>query len=94
MSAIAQAESTLTDCYQTTVPEAVRRALRLGKFDKILFTIRPDGQVVLTRAQASDGDNLGLGRLHAADPGLAQRIKSLVGMPKIGLGAPLSTDDE
>jgi hypothetical protein len=31
MPATLDAESTLTDRYQTTVPETVRRALRLGK---------------------------------------------------------------
>ncbi|MFM8481213.1 MAG: type II toxin-antitoxin system PrlF family antitoxin, partial [Gammaproteobacteria bacterium] len=33
MPAAMQVESTLTDRYQTTVPETVRRALRLGKRD-------------------------------------------------------------
>ena len=45
-------ESTLTDPYQTTVPETVRRALRLGKRDKIRYSIRPSGEVVLTRSQS------------------------------------------
>ena len=35
-----QVESTLTDRYQTTVPETVRRVLRLGKRDKIHYTTR------------------------------------------------------
>lgn len=48
-----EAESTLTERYQTTVPEIVRRALRLGKRDKIRFTLRPDGDVVLRRASAT-----------------------------------------
>ena len=52
MPATQQVESTLTDRYQTTVPETVRRALRLGKRDKIHYTIRSDGEVVLTRAAA------------------------------------------
>jgi antitoxin PrlF len=47
MPAALPVESTLTDGYQTTVPETVRRALRLGKRDKIHYTIRPDGEVVL-----------------------------------------------
>lgn len=84
MNAIMQAESMLNDCYQTTVPEAICRALRLGKLDKILYTIRPDGEVVLTRAGASNSDNPAL---PVADSGLAQRIKFLVGMPKAGIGA-------
>ncbi len=51
MRATLEVESTLTDRYQTTVPETVRRVLRLGKRDKIHYTIRPNGEVVLTRAE-------------------------------------------
>ncbi len=35
-------ESTLTDHYQTTVPDAVRKALGLNKRDKISHAIQPD----------------------------------------------------
>ena len=42
MPANLKVESTLTDRFQTTVPQSVRRALRLNKRDKIHFTIRPD----------------------------------------------------
>ena len=102
-------ESTLTDRYQTTVPETVRRALRLGKRDKIHYTIRPGGEVVLTRAEASDGDDPVLGqflgflasdiashpeRLRAVDAGLVQRLQSLVGGIEVDLDAALSADDE
>jgi antitoxin PrlF len=104
-----QVESTLTDRYQTTVPETVRRALRLSKRDKIHYTIRPDGEVVLTRAAAGDGDDPALApflgflardlaehpeRLQAVGPGLAQRIQALVGAVEVDLDAPLSADDE
>ena len=109
MPALMQLESTLTDRYQTTVPESVRRALQLGKRDRIHYTIRADGEVVLTRAAASDGDDPALApflgflardiadhpeRLRAVDAGLAQRIKTLVGMAEVDLDAPLSADDE
>ena len=92
MPAIMQLESTLTDRYQTTVPESVRRALHLGKRDRIHYTIRPDGEVVLTRAAASDSDDPALvpfldflardiaeqpERLRAVDAGLAQRINTV-----------------
>jgi antitoxin PrlF len=43
-------ESTLTDRYQTTVPDAVRKALHLGKREKIRYTIQPDGNVLMSRA--------------------------------------------
>ena len=39
MAAHLEVDSTLTDRYQTTVPEAVRRALKLGKRDKIHYAI-------------------------------------------------------
>ena len=54
MPSILEVESTLTDSYQTTLPQTVRRALRLGKRDKIHYTIRPDGEVVLKRVVASE----------------------------------------
>lgn len=107
MPATLQVESTLTDRYQTTVPETVRRALRLGKRDKIHYTIRPGGEVVLTRA--ADGEDPALApflgflardlaehpdRLQALDAGLAQRIQALVGGVEVDLDAPLSADDE
>lgn len=109
MPATLQVESTLTDRYQTTVPETVRRALRLGKRDKIHYTIRPDGEVVLTRAVAGESEDPVLApflgflardlaehpeRLQAVDAGLAQRIRALVGSVEIDLDAPLSADDE
>lgn len=109
MPATLEVESTLTDRYQTTVPETVRRALRLGKRDRIHYTIRPGGEVVLTRAEVSDGDDPVLGqflgflardiathpeRLQAVDAGFVQRLHSLVGGNDVDLDAALSADDE
>jgi bifunctional DNA-binding transcriptional regulator/antitoxin component of YhaV-PrlF toxin-antitoxin module len=56
MPANLDVESTLTDRYQTTVPETVRRALRLGKRDKIHYSIRPNGEVVLSRVEIIHDD--------------------------------------
>ena len=109
MAATLEVESTLTDRYQTTVPETVRRALSLGKRDKIRYTIRPGGEVVLTRVDASEGDDPVLGqflgflardiashpeRLQTVDTQLLQRIQSLVGGIEVNLDAALSADDE
>ena len=109
MLAVFEAESTLTERYQTTVPETVRRALQLGKRDKIHYAIQPDGAVVLTRADvvevqdpvmdqflsflATDMGNHPE-RLQAIDSGLAQRIQSLVGKVDVNLNAALSAEDE
>jgi antitoxin PrlF len=104
-----ETESTLTDRYQTTVPETVRRALRLRKRDKIQYTIRPNGEVVLTRVEASDADDPVLAqflgflardiashpeRLRAVDASFVQHLKSLTGDIELDLDAPLSAEDE
>ena len=109
MAATLEVESTLTDRYQTTVPEIVRRALKLGKRDKIHYTIRQDGEVVLTRAAANEVDDPVLGqfldflardisshpeRLQAVDAGLVQRIHSLVDRIEVDLDESLLADDE
>ena len=49
-------ESTLTDRYQTTVPDSVRKALHLNKREKIRYTIQPDGSVLLSKANHQDVD--------------------------------------
>ncbi|WP_293660041.1 type II toxin-antitoxin system PrlF family antitoxin [Rhodoferax sp. OV413] len=109
MAATLEVESTLTDRYQTTVPETVRRALGLGKRDKIHYVIRPGGEVVLSRAEIAESDDPLLGqflhflsgdiakhpeRIQAIDANLAQHIHSLVGDIDIDLNAALSADDE
>lgn len=104
-----EAESTLTDRYQTTVPETIRRALRLSKRDKIHYTIRPTGEVVLTRADDTENTDPVLGqflgfwaqdiaahpeRLQGLSAELTQRVNALVGGMEVNLDAPLSADDE
>ncbi len=104
-----EVESTLTDRYQTTVPETVRQALRLGKRDKIHYTIRPNGEVVLSRADDADVADPVLDRflgflaqdiashpekLQAIDSKLITRIHNLVGKVDIDINAKLSADDE
>lgn len=103
-----EAESTLTDRYQTTVPETVRRALRLGKRDKIHYAIQPTGEVVLTRADAAEDDPV-LGqflhflardmaahpeRLQRIDMSLVQQGRELTAGVEFDLEEPLSPEDE
>jgi antitoxin PrlF len=103
-----EAESTLTDRYQTTVPEVVRRALKLGKRDKIHYTVRPGGEVVLSRASSAEDDDPVLGqfldflardlaehpeRVRVLDAGLVERIESLVGGVEVDLDAELPDED-
>ncbi len=51
-------ESTLTDRYQTTVPEAVRKALHLHKREKVRYTVQADGHVLLSRADEDEEDQV------------------------------------
>jgi antitoxin PrlF len=109
MPAALDLESTLTDRYQTTVPNAVRRALKLGKRDKLRYVMQADGSVLLTRADQQDKADPVLDkfldflardlthnpqRIRAVDPQWVKRIQSLVRNVKIDLDKPLSPDDE
>lgn len=51
-----EAESTLTDRFQTTVPSPVRQALHLSKKDKIKYLIQTDGSVFIKRVESEDDD--------------------------------------
>ncbi|MES2952603.1 MAG: type II toxin-antitoxin system PrlF family antitoxin [Pseudomonadota bacterium] len=104
-----EVESTLTERYQTTVPASVRSALRLSKRDKIHYSIRPGGEVVLSRAADVETADPALGaflgflahditehpeRLQAVDVGLVQRIQALTAGVELDIDAALSADDE
>ena len=109
MPATFEIESTLTDRYQTTVPEMVRRSLRLGKRDKLHYAIRPNGEVVLSRAEVSGTDDPVLGqflgflardiaehpeRLQALDAAFVHRLQSLTHGIEVDLEAALPPDNE
>jgi len=109
MAPILEVESTLTDRYQTTVPDPIRRALKLGKRDKIHYAVEPDGTVVITRADSAEDSDPVLGkflgfladdisnhpeRIQAIDTELSHRIQSLIGDTEVDLDIPLSDDDE
>ena len=109
MPTTVEADSTLTDRYQTTVPETVRRVLRLGKRDKLRYSIRPSGEVVLSRSDTVPASDTVLDaflaflardmaahpeQLQALDAGLVQKLQSLVGEVEIDLDAALSVADE
>ncbi|MEK6805946.1 MAG: type II toxin-antitoxin system PrlF family antitoxin [Pseudomonadota bacterium] len=108
MTATLELESTLTDRYQTTVPDAVRRALKLGKRDKIRYRLQPDGAVLMARANHGTDDDPALRdfliflerdltahpqRVSGLTASLQRRIRSLVGKIKVDLDAPLPDED-
>lgn len=108
MAATLEAESTLTDRYQTTVPEPIRQALRLGKRDKIRYELK-DGNVVITRAGSTDEADPVMGqflnflakdiaahpeRVKALDAGFVARLRALTEGVQVDVDAALSPDDE
>ncbi|SRR5579883_110053 len=101
-------ESSLTDRYQTTIPDSVRKILGLSKRDKICYTIQSDGKVVISRAKQTESDPV-LGQflnflardieknpqhLQALSPDLVNHVQSLVAEVDFDLDAPLSDEDE
>ena len=101
-------ESTLTDRYQTTIPDPVRKFLGLNKRDKISYTIESDGKVVLSRAESNESDPI-LGKflsfiaqdieknpqhLQVISSDLVNHVQSLVSKVEIDLDAPLLDEDE
>jgi antitoxin PrlF len=101
-------ESTLTDRYQTTVPDPVRKALGLNKRDKICYTIQPDGKVWISRVDQAESDPV-IGKflnflardmeknpqhLQAISSNLVSRVQSLVSGVELDLDAPLLAEDE
>jgi len=106
--AVLVTESTLTERFQTTVPSSVRQALHLSKKDKIKYVIQADGNVLMTRAESSDGDPV-LGeflsflasdmqqhpeKLKRLTASMRHSVEVLVDGVDIDLDAPLLDEDE
>jgi antitoxin PrlF len=106
MSEIVKAESTLTDRYQTTIPDLVRQTLGLQKRDKIRYIIQSDGTVTIARGAAINQDPLVekffqfLAEDIQKNPHLIQtitnakieHIQALVGNLEVDLDAPLEEE--
>lgn len=105
---ILDAESSLTNRYQTTVPATVRAALGLEKGDKIQYSILAEGQVVISKASASIEDPVlesfldfmtadmqtHPSNIQPVSDGLKNKIESLVTDVEVNLDAPLDDGDE
>ncbi len=106
MTKILQAASTLTDRYQTTIPEPVRELLHLNKRDKITYTLEDNGKVLISRTNEDDpllGDFLHFlssdiknnpSHIQSFSPALIKRARSLTSGIEVDLDAPLNEKDE
>ena len=108
MSPLLYGDSTLTDRYQTTIPNIVRKVLHLEKKDKIRYTVQPDGNVIMSRVNQAEDDPV-LARfltfladdisqnpqnVSAIGSNLLDRVRPLVFDVEIDLDSPLSDEDE
>lgn len=110
MTCLLETESTLTDRYQTTIPEAIRLALKLNKRDKIRYRLKDSGEVVLERAQEQEEHDDPVvatflqfleqdmmahpQRLRPLDQNRMDRMRALVGDIEIDLDAPIMEDQD
>lgn len=107
-TSVLSSESKLTDRYQTTIPETVRKALHLHKRDKLHYNIQSNGEVLISRAKIQESDPILGGflnllasdlkhnpeRLTALDSDLADRAKTLTSDVNIDLGSALLDEDD
>jgi antitoxin PrlF len=108
MNSILKTESTLTDRYQTTIPEAIRKSLGLSKRDRLCYTIESDGRVVISRLESDESDPVlskfltflerDIDRhphqISAIGTDLVDRATALVKGVEVDLDAPLADEDE
>jgi antitoxin PrlF len=106
MTKILRAESTLTDRYQTTIPEPVRELLHLNKRDKITYIIEDNGKVLICRAIEDDpilGQFLNFlaqdiknnpSHIQSFSQTLINRANDLISGVEVDLDAPLDEKDE
>ncbi len=101
-------DSMLTNRYQTTIPDMVRKALHLKKRDKILYTLQADGTVMISRADQDENDpvlsqflsflakDISQNPKNVSSLGsdLVERIRPLVSSVEIDLNTPLSDEDD
>lgn len=101
-------DSTLTNRYQTTIPEMVRKALRLNKRDKIRYTLQSDGTILISRADQDEDDPVlaqfltflandiiqNPKNVSSIGADLVGRIQPLVSGVEPDLNRPLSDEDD
>jgi len=107
--AVLETESTLTDRYQTTVPEPVRQALKLGKRDKVHYSILDNGDVLIRRSNPVELADPVMERfldfltkdlqahperLQAIDAAWVKRLQAVIKNTAIDLDAPLPNDGD
>ena len=109
MAGVLEIEATVTERGQTTVPAAVRKALRVGKRDKIIYRIDAESHVSMLRkendAAADPVVEAFLGflerdmlahpkRLRFVNRGWLQDVRSLVDGVEYDLNKPLAPEDD
>lgn len=107
---VLEAESTVTNRGQTTIPGSIRKALKLEPTDKVRYVLMDDKTVVLTRSEEGDqhGDPIiadflaflasdmqeNPGNVRPVPQDLLTRARDLTDGVNVDLDAPLDPNDE
>ena len=110
MTKLLQAESTLTQKYQTTIPYVIRQALGLEKGSKISYRIQDDGNVLIFRQDDHQDDSDPIlekflnfleqdmvkhpQQIKAVSSSTVQRVQSLIGDMSVDLDSSLEDEEE
>lgn len=110
MSELLQAESTLSERYQTTIPDLVCQTLGLEKGNKISYYIQTDGSVIITRCDNKPKESDPIleqflsflsqdmtdnpQQIKAIPSTTVNHLASLVGDIEVDLNAPLKDGEE
>lgn len=106
MVKLLETESTLTNRYQTTIPEPIREALHLGKRDKIAYILEENGKVTISRVNEEDPDltqflsflvkdiKINPSHVKSISPALMERAQTLISNIEVDLEAPLLEKDD
>lgn len=110
MTKLLQAESTLTERYQTTIPYIVRQTLGLEKGNKINYHIQGDGSVLITRCEHEPQESDPIleqflsflsqdmtdnpQQIKPITSATVNHLASLVGDIEVDLDAPLNDEEE
>lgn len=105
---VLELEAPITKRGQTTVPAAVRKALRVENGETIVYRVEDTGRVTLSRKEEAETDPViksflaflerdmqaNPAALHPVTTEWLHRMEALVEGVEIDLDAPLSDDDE
>jgi antitoxin PrlF len=103
-----ESESTLTNRYQTTIPQLVRKTLGLDKNDKIRYTVQKNGTILLSKLEKDEEDQVlenflkfldrdmrnNPQHIYSVNSDFIRKTQTLVAEVEVDFNSSLSDEDE